>query len=452
MAMVDPAPSRPWNEDDFATVSMSVCMGCRDLPFPHQFHTADNRVVSVMFVMGGKFPNEDLGPRLRLCFVPLPGGKAVNSVFDRALGGPPMRVFQAAAGQMHYRGLHVLTTVLATKWELRLLSPMRHQDYPAMEDWLLSHVALKPTAKRPMGLTPAPPAKQVCVALPQQAAEPAKQHTRPHQCAVQLLDWFVEALPAGAGVPLAVVLADAACTIGHRTPPAWLEVHVLMLLAARGVVGVDHLPGLARGPPMRVVPTPPLDYALDQMERAVRQAAGERMFRSRLEMEHYMLLRAIAGCVLYETTSFAFTRDGMPHSYTADFELPDTPSLEDRSLTVGGPLVIESKSSYPLRPEIQKCEDVVMQGRSVLLIYGYPGTPVHDQMPSGNYWFTLGIRAMSFECVDRVARIRHDSLFLCMTDDQPASFRPLRDSQDRACDHPRLLALYSQIRIMSQKN
>jgi len=464
-AIWDVAPvGHQWAPEDFASTRLEQNLGVLNLPFVSAFAVANKRVACVRFRMGHKFENEDLEERVRLCFVP--NQKWINDTFDRARGAYPIRVFEARNANIIYRGLHVLTGVLVGKWELTRLSDKWELEYPPVREWIVSHIKAAPppppaafTKRVAPPSSAEPPAKRGPVgssALVVQA--PGQQSTRATPCAALILEWVVRDLPPDAhgAAPIQQVLQAAALALGETSPPAWLGPHLLRLIEARGLAIVeDRVVGVAVGPRPRVLTTPPLEWVRNERECNIRRAQGERLFRSKVELEHYLILRALVGSVLYENTTINIMVGDQASSYTCDFELPDTPSLEDRRSTAGGPLLVESKCEFPMPIEMHKCEQLVAQGRNVVLMYGYAGVPYYRGHPPKSLpeWMRPGLRAMTFELVDGCAHVEHEVAVWCVDgDDQPACLRPRRNSADFAWEHPRLLRLYREIRELTERH
>lgn len=404
--------------------------GSFTLPFPkkRQFWVDGGRVVAVLFSAASPFPNEDHGTTLRLCHVPGGPQTPTNRAFGAAKMSYAYPIFCFTCGHMHYRGMYVLSDVGTKKWEFRRLTDACAGQYVDVRTWLAGVAA-----------NPAPPARRLKREREELETPPTPYWTPGEEL---VLRWFCE---ASAGLASDAVLPAATMALG-REDQEGLEERIRPLLES-----VDRQRPFR---PLRVRPSRPYNYEFDVTRRAVREHAGERVFKSRIELEHFLLLRAIAGCVIYEGATVSYVRGGRDHCYTPDFELLDVVSLTNRDTVVGAPLLIESKARYPTRDEIRKCQEVVERGHGLVLLYGYVGAPVADANPASD-WRALGLRAMTFVLEHGRARIKDDCAILCL--DRPLAeggrpyLRKLLDADDRACEHPDLLRLYREIEQCSEK-
>ena len=470
-------PKNGWKDNDFAPYdanfkgkALSPTLG---LPFPVAFFTTQiasgkEYVVGIRFSTRSKFPNVFEGTRVLLARVPGSVG-SVNGIIDRNLHKSPVRLFMHSSG-FWYLGLYVLVGSVGELWEFRRLSDSVQSKFPGVYDWLslfisrsdeTTDVSVGKHARTDEATDVHVEKRARTDSFDEQSIAPItlsnevdctpSPATRVQQL---LVSWVFNDAVVG-GDTIVITVAEfcrlVGSELGYATEDdgglyldmcACVHATLLALDAPTHVdVSVMWVQRVRTGTLLR---TRMLSYTPDAGLRNTRELAGQRQLKSQIELQHNLLLLALFGPVLYETTTINYNVNGVAHSYTPDFELQGVCNMTDVADPIGGSLLVESKSEYPSREAISKCEQVKRMGRNIVILYGYVGCPVVEHQDYTNAWKHNGIRGMAFRRVGQSVEIVHDSLMFCI-DDNVVSLRPLRCSCDQGPVHPRLLQLYRQI-------
>jgi hypothetical protein len=411
--LVHDVPIRTWSECDYAPFDPNykgvVLPPTFQVTFPNgkPFCSMEGRVLGIKFSLNSRFPNVDMGTSIKLARVP--NDSVTNADIDMTLNTTPIRVFKSGQG-FRYRGLHVLTAHEGTMWVFRRLSDAVQAQFPPLDEWLKT--------MRSFGGSPSP------------ATSPAAT-SRMRPIDTLMLGWFCDKLCAGATkctVATESILPHLGDALGRGHGCEPMREALLLRLATLDVC-VDW--------EVRVTS----EFYFQRPLSFESGDCGEPQFKSRVELEHFLLLSYFFGPVYYERTSINYEDGGQLRMYTPDFELPTVSNLCDRSDVRGGPLLIESKAEYPSRQELSKCEAVMRMGRNIVLLYGYACSP-DPELP---LWRRRGLRGVAFERRGLQVQVVHDSLVLCIDDDGLVRLRPIAGSTDSGPDHPTLLRLYEQI-------
>lgn len=475
----------PWAAGDFAATAVREPLGAITLPFsnPFQVDFATQRVVAAKFQLPGKYGNEQDGPTLRLCFVPGAQSRSVNAVFSEARGRYPIPLFEMCSGDIFFRGWHVITDVqpaapgVTGKWTFRVLNPSWQLIFPPIREWIKADGKLLPRTAGPddraswihagaqwvVGKAAQPTTQPIDALVPTTRAAPApddgggkRLRSGLDRCQTIMLDWFLDSATQEGGNQVLErdATVRAACRALGGVSPALVSHRV------EEVLGSSRRIQCIGWPRHSIAPPPPPLFEPNEKLRERLMIDGGRVFRSRLEMEHYLLLCALAGPVMYESVSFPYVDpNGTPRHYRLDFQLPGVAHFEEGRDTppgfrfTGANLLVESKASKPSAEALYKCEQVVAGGHNVVLMYGYPGPPLLETLGRSveQTYRDAGLEVVTFG-LDEDGRgriVRRDCVW-CMDKRHPGPYlRPIESSGDPGPRHPRLLRLYEQIRALS---
>jgi hypothetical protein len=493
-----------WVDDDFAPEDSEFRGDSYfDVQLPSKFtlpvNKATKRLYYGKFSEGGRYPNVDNGTTIELAW-PEGASAAWIPTINKALDGYPIPLIKCAKGAVFDRGMHVMVEIKTGWWVFRRLNDQLQRLWPSFTEWLAIPYNENAAPKRPAPTSvfdkqarrriepadapaaaaaeqvvaaPAAAAAQQVVSAPASApaaASAAQQVVaapveRLNGCETLLLRWMVaDCSPEGeegqlVAVPFDDVCRWAAAAIGRDLLTPGLQDRLLQSFERRGCMvsttstGLRFLNGrgLRLGSVGRIRTMQPLDFTRNKTAADARRRLGERLFRSRVELEHFLFLSYFFTTVHYESGSANFHVGNRTVSYTPDFFLPDVGSLEAGGPSQGG-VLIESKAAFPSRDEIRSCLQVVEQGRTIVVLYGYANQPVSErrtrESADGEYvpgeWRSTGIQAVLFTLVDGRAQIKCRDALWCMDGNRPV-LREWLDVDDYATDHPKLLAVYEDI-------
>jgi hypothetical protein len=403
-----------------------------NIPFPNAFYTQRDKVVGLRFHKYSKFGNVFEGTTVMLARVPgSTSGNETNKTIDDSMNKNPVRLFHSAGG-LRYLGLYVMVGFKGVLWEFKRLSPAIQQLYPNLDEWL--SLLTKKTKKRQRvedySITLAD------MMILENTTNAARIQTV-HQTSISFND-FVGLCCKSIG--FAKMLPNMCNVIGaylrsHIQPEAADDVTNDFVIVAMAWVQELGAVNCVRAC------VQPKNCTTDEFD-----TLQTTCFKSKLELQHYLLLHSLCGEVRYESTTVHYMQGCSRHCYTPDFELPSVCSLTNRDELCGGALLIESKASYPSVAELEKCEAVAMMGRSIVLLYGYAFLPVQQtnattSLPLSN----MGIRGISFAKNHDGVNIVSDSLMLCIDEDERLCLRQWKNSKDQSPMHPKLAQIYSRI-------